>query len=80
MVAILVADGIHRHMHGVAPFLGLLGAPCYPPYACARDSVEGLPLWSVLVGVHVVWIWPTFTATHTIQAVVVGRAESHGRV
>ena len=32
-------------------------------------------MWSVLVGVHVVWMWPTFTATHTIQAVVVGRVE-----
>ena len=26
MVAILVPDGIHRHMHRFAPFLGLLGA------------------------------------------------------
>ena len=44
------------------------------PCACARDSVEVLPLWSVLVGVHVVWMWPTFTATHTIQPVIIGRA------
>ena len=38
--------------------------PCYPPCAVARDSVEGLPLWSVIVGVHVVWMWPNHCHAH----------------
>ena len=53
--------------------------PCYPPCACARDSVEGLPLWSVLVGVHVVWMWPTFTATTPFKPSSLD-VWSHGRI
>ena len=48
MVAILVPDGIHRHMHRFSPFLGLIGAGGSSAHrACDQDAVPGLTfIWS----------------------------------